>query len=188
MGKRASRRNPTTTSARRSDTGAKKSSSADDVTPARPPRTLRLLSWLSTPAGYTAGVVVLVALGMWARLATWSWRFGGNHVELLPSDSHYYVRLARLQLAARRPVTFDPFVGFPTGSENYWPPVHAFLVTLAVALAPDPEAGAAFVGPVVSFLWFVLIAVAAYRAVGPRSALVTVLLIALTTMSVQAGM
>ena len=131
---------------------------------------------------------VLVALALSARLATWSWRFGGGHVELVPSDSHYYVRLARLQLAARRPVAFDPFVGFPAGSENYWPPLHALLVTLAVGLAPDPEAGAAFVGPVASLLWVVAIAAVAYRAVGPRRALFALFVLALTPMAVESGM
>jgi dolichyl-phosphooligosaccharide-protein glycotransferase len=82
-------------------------------------------------------------LGLLARLATWSWVFPGGRVELVPSDSHYYVRLALLQLTTRRPIDFDPFVAFPSGALNFWPPLHTLFVTMAVRLAGDPEAGAA---------------------------------------------
>jgi dolichyl-diphosphooligosaccharide--protein glycosyltransferase len=148
---------------------------------------MALLAWLGTPLGYGISAALVVALGLWARLATWSWIFGTGRTELLPSDSHYYVRLARLHLHARGLVPFDPFVGFPSGSENYWPHLHTLMVTVAAALAPDPETGAAFVGPVASLLWLVAIAYAGYRALGGRVALVGLILVALSPITVEAG-
>jgi dolichyl-diphosphooligosaccharide--protein glycosyltransferase len=146
-----------------------------------------LIDRLARPAGYAVGAAVMIALAVWARLATWSWIFGTGRTELLPSDSHYYVRLARLHLHAHGLVPFDPFVGFPKGSENYWPHLHTLLVATAAAVAPDPETGAAFVGPVATFVWLVLIAWAAYRALGGPRALVGLFLLALTPIAVEAG-
>src|SRR4051812_26323532 len=84
--------------------------------PAQPGPLAGVLDWVAQPAGYAVGAAVVIGLAMWARLATWSWIFGTGRTELLPSDSHYYVRLARLHLHAHGLVPFDPFVGFPNGS------------------------------------------------------------------------
>src|SRR5262245_54185867 len=97
----------------------------------RPGPFTRCYAWLATSTGYAMSAGAVVALAIWARLVDWNWIFGSGRVELVPSDSHYYVRLARLQLEAGRPVPFDPFVGFPAGSENYWPHLHTLLVTIA---------------------------------------------------------
>lgn len=152
--------------------------------PAPPPSHL---SHLRTPRGFLATAAILVAVALAARLATWGWIFGTNWVELVPSDSHYYVRLARLHLAAGGPVAADPFVGFPLGSASYWPPLHILLVSAAAWIAPDAEAGAAFVGPAATLIWLAAAAWVGYRVTGPGPTLFCLFLLALTPVAVEAG-
>ncbi len=145
------------------------------------------LNRLGTPLGFAVAAVLVILLALGARLATWEWIFGHGRVELIPSDSHYYVRLARLHLAAGGPVAFDPFVGFPRVATNDWPPFHILLVTVAVALAPDPELGAAFVGPAATLLWLIAVAWVGYRAVGRGPTLFCLFVLALTPILIEAG-
>jgi dolichyl-diphosphooligosaccharide--protein glycosyltransferase len=147
----------------------------------------RLSAWLGTPVGFTIAAAALVVLALAARLVTWRWIFGSGRVELVPADSHYYVRLARLHLEAGGPIPFDPFVGFPIGSENYWPPLHILLVSLLAAAGTDAEVAAAFAGPVATLLWLVPIAVVARAALGARWALLALFVLALTPIAVEAG-
>jgi hypothetical protein len=186
MAKRSSRAARGTTMARRPDGGGK---GAVPVHREPPPRSLlsRFSEWIATPTGFTVLASVVCVLALVARLVTWNWIFGSGRVELVPADSHYYVRLARLHLEAREPVPSDPFVGFPIGSENYWPPLHILLVTLLAAMTEDAEAGVAFAGPVASLLWLALTAWIAYRAIGPRAALLLLFVLALTPIAVEAG-
>jgi hypothetical protein len=132
--------------------------------------------------------VALVLLGLWARCAGWKSVFFGGEVELVPADSHYYVRFARLQLAAfPRFVTFDPFVNFPEGASILWPPVHTLFVALAIALAGDGELGAAWVGPALSVLSLSGVGLTVARLFGPGRALVALALLALTPIAVESG-
>jgi hypothetical protein len=147
----------------------------------------RNLEWLDSRTGFTVAAVLLIGLALTARLVTWDWIFGSGRVELVPADSHYYVRLARLHLAAGGPVPTDPFVGFPAGSENYWPPFHTLLVTLLAAARVEPEVGVAFVGPIATALWLTLIAGVGRHTVGPRATLVALFVLALTPIAVEAG-
>jgi dolichyl-diphosphooligosaccharide--protein glycosyltransferase len=138
-------------------------------------------------AAWTLGVV-LVLLGLWARCAGWKSVFFGGEVELVPADSHYYVRFARLQLAAfPRFVTFDPFVNFPEGASILWPPVHTLLVALGIALAGDGELGAAWVGPALSVLLLSGVGLTVARLFGPGRALAALALLALTPIAVESG-
>jgi hypothetical protein len=167
--------------------GRKPKVDARETAARRPGPLDRASKWLGTPTGFTIAASVICGLALAARLVTWEWIFGSGRVELVPADSHYYVRLARLHLEAGRLVPSDPFVGFPIGSENYWPPLHIVLVTMLAALSTDAETGVAFAGPVVTMLWLAVISWVAYRAVGPRAALLMLFVLALTLMAVEAG-
>ena len=132
--------------------------------------------------------VALVLLGLCARCAGWKSVFLGGEVELVPADSHYYVRFARLQLAAfPRFVTFDPFVNFPEGASILWPPVHTLFVALAIALAGDGELGAAWVGPALSAVLLLAVGLTVARSFGRGRALAAVALLALTPIAVESG-
>ncbi|HEX4620699.1 MAG TPA: glycosyltransferase family 39 protein, partial [Myxococcaceae bacterium] len=135
-------------------------------------------------------VAVAVAIGVWARCSNWRTVFTGQGVELLPSDSHYYVRFALMQLHGfPRFQAFDPYVNFPTGAFIYWPPVHAWAVAGAIAIAgrARAELGAAWVGPVVSAVELAVLGVLSWRWVGRRSAIATVLLYALIPAAISQG-
>ncbi|HVE82300.1 MAG TPA: peptide transporter [Myxococcales bacterium] len=113
-----------------------------------------------------------------------------GQVELLPSDSHYYTRFARLQLHAfPRYQAFDPYVSFPEGAQVNLPPLHAWMVTAAVAMAGEPRAelGAAWVGPALSALWLGALLWLSWGLLGAPSALALTALLGLTPALVDAG-
>jgi dolichyl-diphosphooligosaccharide--protein glycosyltransferase len=138
---------------------------------------------------FWTALVALCAAAAWARLANWRIVFPqGGDVELLPADSHYYVRFALLQLRAfPHFARFDWFVNFPTGADIYWPPLHTWAVAAAIALGGSPEARAAFVGPVLATLEVLLVGWLASRAVGRRAALGVALVLALAHAAVEVG-
>jgi len=135
--------------------------------------------------------VLLVLAGLWARCANFRSVFPARgHVELLPSDSHYYTRFARLQLHAfPRYQTFDPYVSFPEGARIILPPLHAELVAAAVKAAGEDEAelGAAWVGPALSALWLGALMGLAWAVMGAGPSLVLAALLGLTPVLVDAG-
>src|SRR5688572_2139386 len=92
---------------------------------------------------FATAVLMLCLLGAAARLARWEQVFTPSGVELVPTDSHYYVRFARLQRQAfpdfRR---FDPYVGFPDGAAIHWPPLHTWSVAAAIALGDGRDEAA----------------------------------------------
>ncbi|HEY8206055.1 MAG TPA: hypothetical protein VIG99_01150 [Myxococcaceae bacterium] len=136
-------------------------------------------------------VVLLVLLGLWARCANFRTVFPApGQVELLPSDSHYYTRFARLQLHAfPRYQAFDPYVSFPEGARIILPPVHAEAVAAAVAIAGQDRAelGAAWVGPALSVLWLAGLVWLAWGVMGAGPALALAALLGLTPVLVDAG-
>ncbi len=139
---------------------------------------------------FWALIALLMALGLCARIANFREVFDGTGVELVPADSHYYVRFARLQLEAfPRFQPFDPFVSFPEGAWIIWPPLHTHLVCTAVAAAGEAhaEAGAAWVGPIAAALGLLAVALVGRRTVGERATLVATALLALTPVAIEAG-
>ena len=97
-------------------------------------------------AGVLVALLALAAVGFGARLTPWRTVFTPDGVELLPADSHYYVRFAKLQLDSfPRFTQVDPWVNFPSRPRIIWPPLHTGLVAATVALAgrDRAEAGAA---------------------------------------------
>jgi dolichyl-phosphooligosaccharide-protein glycotransferase len=135
-------------------------------------------------------LAAIVAAAVWARCAQWREIFTPDGLELVPSDSHYYVRFALLQLRSfPRFTSFDPFVNFPAGSFQHWPPLHAWLVAASIALSGVARAewGAAWVGPVVAALETAIIAALAVRFRGGRQAMATTWLYALLPASIWAG-
>ncbi|MDY7230578.1 STT3 domain-containing protein [Hyalangium rubrum] len=142
--------------------------------------------WLHR-AAWVLGLA-LVLLGVWARCSGWRSVFVGDEVELVPADSHYYVRFARLQLAAfPRFVTFDPFVNFPEGASILWPPLHTLFVALAIAGPGSAELGAAWVGPGLSALLLAAVGLTVARFHGRGPALAALALLALTPTAVESG-
>lgn len=123
---------------------------------------------------FSIALLAVAALALGIRAANHGDVFRGGEVDLLPSDSHYYVRFALLQLRAfPRFVRFDPLVNFPSGASILWPPVHAWLVALGILAGgrATPEVGAAWVGPALSIAWLVAVAVYARRRFGGGFAL-----------------
>ncbi|HEX5750565.1 MAG TPA: glycosyltransferase family 39 protein [Archangium sp.] len=131
----------------------------------------------------------LLALALAARTADGRNVLGGGFVELVPTDSHYYIRFARLQqLAFPRFEPFDPYINHPTGASIIWPPLHTWGVALFLALGPaQPERAAAWVGPVVSLLELGLLSLLIRRGWGRGVALGTLALLALVPSAVMAG-
>ena len=114
---------------------------------------------------------------------------GGPH--LIPADSHYYLRFAQLQEDAfpsfRR---FDPLVNFPSGAEILWPPIHTWLVRVAILVAgspASPEAGAIWVGPACYLLWLLLLAALTRRWHGSAASLWMIAALALPPLAARAG-
>lgn len=130
---------------------------------------------------YFGAVALTAALGTWARCAEFARVFTADGVLLKPTDSHYYVRFAQLQLETFPAFTrFDALVNHPEGAWIIWPPVHTWWVALHVALSGGrPEAGAAFVGVSATLVWFAVLAVPLRRVVGTAKALGCLLLLAL---------
>lgn len=135
--------------------------------------------------------VVLVALGVWARCANFKSVFTpAGQVELIPADSHYYLRFARLQLRAFPSfVRTDPYVNYPTGARICWPPVHALLVAAALAVGgvAQPERAGAWVDPALAAIELAVLAVLALRWLRREQALGAVLLYALVPAAVASG-
>lgn len=131
----------------------------------------------------------MLALALAARTADWRNVLGGGSVELVPTDSHYYIRFARLQqLAFPRFEPFDPYINHPTGASIIWPPLHTWGVALLLALGSgQPERTAAWVGPVVSLLELGLLSLLIRRWWGRGVALGTLAILALVPAAVMAG-
>lgn len=146
------------------------------------PRSARRSFWL---------LFALLCLGgVWARSADFRTVFTRAAVELLPADSHYYVRFARLQQASfPRYTSFDPYVNHPEGASILWPPLHA--LGLAAWLAPfDPaahERQAATFGLGLALLELAAVMLLARRVAGERAALVLGAILALTPAVVEVG-
>ncbi|MBI2002286.1 MAG: glycosyltransferase family 39 protein, partial [candidate division NC10 bacterium] len=119
-------------------------------------------------------LLLVLALAFAARLRPWTNVFTPDGVALWCVDTHYYIRFARLQLAAfPRFVTFDPFINFPDGASIYWPPLHTWLLALAIAIVGGQRAeiAAAWLGPVLTLLDLLVVGLLARRWFGRRIAL-----------------
>ena len=137
-----------------------------------------------------AALIALALLGFAARLMTWSTVFTPAGVELVPADSHYYVRFAQLQLASfPRFTQIDPMVNFPARPRIIWPPLHTEWVAAAVATIgkSDPELGAAWVDPSLALLWLLGLGLLALKVRGPRFALWTVAVLAFAPTAIESG-
>ncbi|HYO70874.1 MAG TPA: peptide transporter [Archangium sp.] len=145
------------------------------------------LTWRN--AAFWLAWAALLALALAARTADWRNVLGGGFVELVPTDSHYYLRFARLQqLAFPRFEPFDPYINHPTGASIIWPPLHTWGVAVFLAFGPaQPERAAAWVGPVVSLLELGLLSLVIRRGWGRGVALGTLALLALVPAAVMAG-
>lgn len=140
------------------------------------------------------GLTVFALLGVStaARLSSWRSVFGTDgQVELVPADSHYYLRFARLQLEHfPRFVRFDPYVNFPTGAEIYWPPLHPELIALGLQIfgVDRAERVAAWVDPTLALLELLAVLLLARRVVGEHRALLVGVGLALLPAAVQSSM
>ncbi len=116
--------------------------------------------------------------------------FTPKAVELIPADSHYYIRFAMRQLA-RFPHfdTFDPFVNFPTGAKIYWPPLHTWFVAAVLSAVglQMPEVGAALVDPLLGVVELIILGLLALRLLGRPAALLITGLYALVPGVVFSG-
>ncbi|XXF81143.1 peptide transporter [Myxococcaceae bacterium GXIMD 01537] len=131
-----------------------------------------------------------VAAGVAARCMNWRSVLVPGGVELLPADSHYYVRFALLQLEHfPRFVPFDPWVNHPEGAHIIWPPLHTGAVTLAIALLgrARAELAAAWVGPALSLVHLALGAALLWRVRGRVAAVVGTVVLALAPIAVESG-
>jgi len=142
-------------------------------------------------ARFWLALAAVCALAFAARVATYRSVFPpSGEVELVPSDSHLYVRFARLQLAAfPRIARRDPYLDYPNGAELHVPVLHTWAVALAVLLAgaDRAEAGAAWVGPVLGTAEVLAVALLGAWAMGRRRALGMAALLALTAGIVEVG-
>jgi hypothetical protein len=137
-----------------------------------------------------AGLAGMVIAAVWARCANWRTVFTPHGVELLLSDTHYYVRFALMQLRAFPHFQrFDPYVNFPGGAHILWPPGHTALVAGAIAWAGTARAewAAAWLGPAISGVEVAIIAWLSLRWRGARFAVAATLLYALVPAAVVSG-
>ncbi len=132
--------------------------------------------------------LALVVLGLGVRVLPWAKVFSDDGVvNLLPADSHYYVRFAHLQRAAfPRWVDEDPYINFPFGARILWPPFHTYSVALAESFTRSPEAGAAWVGVAWSLVGLIALTVALRRSSTVDVAL-ALFVLAVAPIAVQAG-
>ncbi|MDQ3263593.1 MAG: peptide transporter [Myxococcota bacterium] len=132
-----------------------------------------------------AVLLLLAATAFWARCTSWRSVFPpSGETELVPTDSHFYVRFALLQLHALPSLTtFDPYINHPHGAQLYVPLPHALVVAGFIALFGEPRAelAAAWVGPVVGTLEWLLVALLALRVLGRGRGLVLAALWALAS-------
>ncbi len=132
--------------------------------------------------------LTLLLAAFWARVDNRHNVFNHGAVELEPTDSHYYARFAERQRQAFPHFEpFDPYVNYPTGARIIWPVLHTWAVAAAESLAPEPEAGVAWVGPVLSMLELAFALVVSWRLKGPAFALGVAALWALVPLSVAQG-
>lgn len=127
------------------------------------------------------------ALATWARISDW---VGGAAPALIASDSHYYVRFARLQLAHLPAFeNFDSFVNFPEGADILWPPLHTLLVAAAVSVGghANAELAAGWVGPIVAGLEVAVLVTLARRFAAGGQAAVMAAAWVLLPVAVEAG-
>ncbi len=131
--------------------------------------------------------LALVALGVLARCVRWHNVFTPAAIELVPADSHYYMRFALRQLAHFPHFDrFDPYVNYPTGAEIYWPPLHTWIVGGFITLFGKgrPELGAAFVDPALAAVEMIILGVVTRRFFGRGAAAILLSLYALLPASV----
>ncbi|SET62726.1 glycosyltransferase family 39 protein [Stigmatella erecta] len=139
--------------------------------------------------GFWIGWGALLALAFLARIANWRQVFLDGNVELLATDSHYYVRYALLQLQTFPSFhRFDPYISFPSGASIIWPPLHTWLVALFIALgSAEPERAVAWVGPLVALVELGLLTLLARRWLGGKVALGALGMLALVPAAVTSG-
>jgi dolichyl-diphosphooligosaccharide--protein glycosyltransferase len=145
--------------------------------PSRPASAGRRFPWGTVLFG-----VILVGLGVAARFARWRNVFTTGAIELVPADSHYYIRFALRQLAHFPHFdAFDPYVNYPTGAAIYWPPLHTWIVSGFLRLfgLDQPERGAAFVDPALAAVGMAILGAVALRLYGAAAALLTLAFFAL---------
>lgn len=130
-----------------------------------------------------AVLLLLAATAFWARCTSWRSVFPpSGETELVPTDSHFYVRFALLQLHALPSLTsFDPYINHPHGAQLYVPLPHALVVAGFIAVFGEARAelAAAWVGPVVGTFEWLLVALLALRVLGHGRGLVLAALWAL---------
>ncbi|MBX5483273.1 MAG: peptide transporter [Myxococcaceae bacterium] len=136
-----------------------------------------------------AATVALGLAGLWARCAGFAQVLTPEGVLLKPTDSHYYVRFAQLQIEAfPRFVSFDPWVNFPEGARIIWPPVHTGWVALhELFTRANPEVGAAWAGVTASAIWLCLSAVALWRTFGARVTVLAMAVLALLPAMIESS-
>jgi dolichyl-diphosphooligosaccharide--protein glycosyltransferase len=140
------------------------------------------------PPFFLPTAVALIAVPL-TRCLYWSRVLTEHGVELVPTDSHFYVRFAIRQLASfPRFTAFDPFVGFPEGSLIHWPPLHTWLVAAAISLhRGNPELAAAWVGPAIALLEAGILGLIAARLYDRRSAFLMVAFWALLPAAIESS-
>jgi len=142
----------------------------------------------------TVAVLVAIALlGFGARLLPYRAVFTSEGVDLVPADTHYYVRWARLQLHADGWQKRDPYLNFPGGARVYWPPLHTRAVELFVSAFGGRDAleasvrGAAWVDPVLSLGWLLLLGALLWRWWGRWASWCATWVLAVAPMAVESG-
>ncbi len=144
--------------------------------------------------GVTLAVLVAIsALGFGARCASFRGVFLPGEVDLVPADSHYYLRWARLQLHSPSWVREDRYLNFPEGALVIWPPLHTLFVEAFVAAAGGKddlkraEVAGAWVDPSLSLLWLLGLGVWLSRAWGRAAAWAGTWTLALAPLAIESG-
>lgn len=88
-----------------------------------------------------ATVLVAVALGFWARLATRPQLSAGMRVRALTSDDYYHLRRARFAVSNfPRTIVFDRLMNFPVGGVPIWPPLYDLMLAAPSRVLHGPAA------------------------------------------------